>query len=219
MNNLEICVDASMRKFGDRTFGCSGAYCINNDMDTYLISPDSTNNRSELLSIYIGIKMAERIINQFPSLYDSIIIYSDSQFSVYGLKKWIYNWIRTQDENGVFYGTNAQPVANQELFKAIITYCISNNIVIKLYHQQGHVRYTSTKCLNKANQVFYNSNGFYLKPEDIYKISYYNDLIDRKSRNRLNSINPNDYPIMDYSIDKNNVIRYCIPRGFNKYIS
>ena len=219
MNNLEICVDASMKNLDNRTFGCSGAYCINNNMEKYIISPDSTNNRSELLAIYIGIKLAHSIINQFPNTYDGIIIYSDSKFSVYGLTKWIHHWVATQDGYGIFYGTNGAPVANQELFKAIITYCVTNNIIVKLYHQKGHVKYTSVKNLNNANQIFLKSNGFYLKPEDIYKISYYNDIIDNKTRNKLNRINPNDYPILNYNIGTKEMVRYMIPNNFYQFIS
>lgn len=218
-NTLEICVDASMRTIANRKFGCSGAYCINNDMDVYLISPDSTNNRSELLAIYIGIKLAHNIINQFPNNYNNVVIYSDSKFSVYGLTKWIHHWVATQDRYGIFYGTNAQPVANQELFKAIITYCKINNLIVKLYHQKGHVRYTSTKKLHQANETFFESNGFYLKPEDIYKISYYNDIIDNKTRNKLGRINPNDYPLINYNINSKEMVNYVIPKNYYEYIS
>ena len=211
MEPLEICVDASLKEIDGRKFGCSGAYCINNNMESYMISPDTTNNRSELLAIYIGIKLAEKIFKQQVGMYSNIIIYSDSQFGVYGLTKWIHNWIGSQDRNGVFFGSNNKPVMNQELFKAIY---------VKLYHQQGHVKYTSTKSLNNANKVFYNSNGFYLKPEDIYKISYYNDLIDNKSRNKLNYVRSEDYPFIDYHPNINdNRIGYKIPPKFYQYIS
>ena len=47
--------------------------------------------------------------------------------------------------------------------------------------------------LQKANETFKRSNGFYLRPEEIYKISYYNDIVDKTSRAKLEGINPNDF--------------------------
>ena len=53
--NLEICCDASLKKFNsrgnNRVFTCSGAICVNTGEETYAISQDSTNNRGELLAI------------------------------------------------------------------------------------------------------------------------------------------------------------------------
>lgn len=82
----------------------------------------------------------------------------------------------------------------------------------------GHVRYTSMKMLGKANETFYKSNGYYLRPEDIYKISYYNDIVDKTSRAKLDNINPNEFPIINNG-DSQNMVNYRIPKDFRKYIN
>lgn len=217
-NVLEICTDASIRKFPNgRTFGCAGALCITTMEQEYLVSQDTTNNRSELLGVYLGLKLGKRIMDQNPN-YDSIIIYSDSQFAIFGLTKWMPGWMRTRDANGIIYGSNGMPVKNQELFMCILSYITSNQLKVSFKHCSGHVRYTSTKMLKKANDVFYKSNGTYLRPEDIYKLAYYNDIVDNTTREYLQTINPDVYPIMDYSNNYQVMTKYVVPNNYMNYI-
>ena len=191
---LEIFTDASIRAFDNgRVFGCSGALCSTTGNSKYVINPDTTNNRSELIGIYLGVQLAHELIMNNPNVYDEIYLYSDSQFGIFGLTKWIYGWMKTKDCNGVMYGSNGQPVKNQELFVMILNYLSTNNLKVHFFHQAGHVRYSSLKMLQKANETFKRSNGFYLRPEEIYKISYYNDIVDKTSRAKLEGINPNDF--------------------------
>lgn len=215
---LEIYTDASIRKFNNgRIFGCSGALCATTGNSVYNINPDTTNNRSELIAIYDGCKLADRIRKVHPE-YNEIFLYSDSQFGVFGLKRWMYGWLKTMDSNGVLYGSNGQPVKNQELFIMIICYLVSNNLRINFRHQAGHTKYTSMKALEKANEVFNTSNGYYLRPEDIFKISYYNDIVDKTSRIKLDNINPNSFPIRDTRSELKTMATYTIPKSFGNYI-
>lgn len=220
METLEICCDASLKTFTDvgRVFTCSGAICINTCEETYTISQDSTNNRGELLAIYIGIKLAESTLYKYPGRFGRINLYSDSQFGILGLRDWMKTWITTEDENGIIYGSNRKPVKNQNMFKMIITYCTTRNLVVHFYNQKGHVNVNSPKDLSAANRQFFTANGFYLKPEDIFKISFYNDIIDKNSRNMLEGINPNDYHIFNYNENNKEICRYIIPRDFKRYI-
>lgn len=219
--NLEICCDASLKKFnsrGNRVFTCSGAICINTGEETYAISQDSTNNRGELLAIYLGIKLAESTISKYPNMYNKISIYSDSQFGILGIRDWMVNWVRNQDDNGVLYGSNNKPVKNQNMFKMIITYCVTRNLVVHFYNQKGHVNVNSQRDLALANRQFYDANGYYLKPEDIFKISFYNDIVDKNSRNMLDGINPDTYPVFNYNDNNDTMCRYIIPSNFKDYI-
>lgn len=214
--DLEIYTDASIRVFNNgRMFGCSGAICPICDRSIYTVNPDSTNNRCELIAIDLGVKLAHEIYKENPRKYDNIIIYSDSQFAVYGLTKWIYGWEKTMDANGIMYGSNKQPVKNQELFISILSYLSLNNFKVHFRHQAGHVRYTSMKMLAKANETFYTSNGYYLRPEDIYKISYYNDIVDKASRAKLENINPNDFPIINTGKEMASI---KMPKDYKNYI-
>lgn len=216
---LEIYTDASIKTFDNgRTFGCSGALCATNGESIYNINPDTTNNRSELIAIYNGVVLADNIrkrINEPCQVH----LYSDSQFGVFGLTKWIYGWIKTMDDNGIMYGSNGQPVKNQELFAMILSYLSINKLKVNFHHMAGHVRYTSTKMLSKANDTFNKSNGYYLRPEDIYKISYYNDIVDKTSRAKLDNINLNEFPIVGNGYDYITMVNYKIPKDFKNYIN
>lgn len=213
---LEIYTDASMRTFEDgRTFGCSGALCATNGMAKYTINPDSTNNRSELLAVFLGVQLANEIIMSNPGVYDQIDIYSDSQFSIFGLTRWINSWIKTKDSNGIIYGSNNRPVKNQEIFAMILTYMVDNNLKVRFLHQAGHIRVTSLKRLGVANYVFKRSNGYSLRPDEVYKISYYNDIVDRTTRSKLYCINPNNFP---KSSDGTSLAKYDFPMNYRKCI-
>lgn len=220
MQTLEICTDASIRTFENptRVFGCSGAVCINTGDSEYRISPDTTNNRSELIGIYLGVKLAERMMLENPGQFDSIKLYSDSQFGIFGLTKWMDSWINHSDANGVLYGSKNEPVKNQELFKAIITYLTTHDMKIIMLHQPGHVKFNDTKNLAEANRVFYNSNGYFLRVDEVYKISYYNDLVDKTTRDKLRHINPDDYPVMNYAENYKVMCNYVIPSNYKEYV-
>lgn len=212
---LEIYTDASMKSYPNgRTFGCSGAICPIEGISVYKINPDTTNNKSELIAILIGIQMANNIITNNP-IYDEIYLYSDSLFSINGLTKWIYGWVRTLDQNEIIYGSNKEPVKNQQLFYAILTYLSENNLKINFRHQSGHVNYSNAKDLYKANEVFFKSNGYYLSDEDIFKISLYNDIVDKSTRMKLDGLDTNQYPILNANAE---LCRLTFPRSFKKYI-
>lgn len=216
---LEICTDASIRVFPNgRTFGCAGALCITTLQQDYLISQDTTNNRSELLGVYLGVKLGERIMRENPGMYDSIMIFSDSQLAILGLNKWIDSWMQNRDANGVMYGSTGKPVKNQELFMCIISFITTHKLKVYFRHCSGHVRTTSPKMLREANETYHKFNGSYLRPEDIYKIAYYNDIVDRNTRHYLSKIDPDDYPILDYSNNYQAMTKYVVPENYRNYI-
>ena len=219
MNNiLEICTDASIRKFPNgRTFGCAGALCITTMEEEHLVSQDTTNNRSELLAVYLGLKLGKRIMDKNPE-YESMIIYSDSQFAIFGLTRWMPGWMKTMDENGIIYGSNGLPVKNQELFMCILSYITANKLKVTFRHVSGHVRYSSIKNLKVANDAYFKSNGMYLRPEDIFKLAYYNNIVDNSTREYLKTIDPDIYPVMDYSNNYQVMTKYVVPSTYLNYI-
>lgn len=218
-NNLEICTDASIRTFPNgRVFGCAGALSITTMEQEYLISQDTTNNRSELLGVYLGVKLGKKIMDKNPGMFDIITIYSDSQFAIFGLTRWMDNWLKTKDANGLIYGSNGSCVKNQELFMCILSYITCNNLKVHFRHCSGHVRLNSAKMLRLANETFFKSNGMYLRPEDIYKISYYNNVVDEETRKKLQMINPDLYPVMDYSNNHCMMTKYIVPDNYKDYI-
>lgn len=219
METLEIFADASLRNIGNRVFTCSGALCPNTHEERYVITQDSTNNRGELLAVYLAVCMAARTRDMYPERFKDINIYSDSQFVVFGLTKWMASWLNHRDDKGVLYGSSGFPVKNQEMFMMIITYCVINKLVVHFYHQKGHVNTASPKELASANNVFRISNGHLLNPEDIFKISFYNDIVDKNSRFMLQNINPNDYPMVkQYKHNKKIMCKYVIPSDYTRFI-
>ena len=220
MENLEIVCDSSLRTMPEskRVFTCSGALCINTGEEDYMITPDSTNNRGELLAVYLACKMALRVRSRNPNIYSKISIYSDSQFAIFGLKKWMSTWLTTRDEHGTLYNSTNEPVKNQELFKMIITYCVINKLVIHFYNHKGHIKSSSANALALSNQHFFTANGFFLRPEDIYKISFYNNLIDNNTREKLETVNELNYPQLVRNPNSKDVLPYIIPENYTKYI-
>lgn len=214
---LEICCDASIKEFEDkRTFGCAGSVCINTGQEYYTLIPDTTNNRAELIAIYNSVVMAQRIITLNPNLYDSITIYSDSKNSVFGLREWMPNWLKKIDSNGILYRYDNKPVENQDLYTMIISYIVLNNLFIKFRHQKGHINYNKQKDLIKAAKIFKQSNGYDLVMDDIYKISFYNALVDENSRCKLFNVDESQYAVLN----ENNIqmARYVINEDYKTHI-
>lgn len=218
LEDLEIFTDASLKDFKPRVFTCSGALCINTNEERYVITPDSTNNRGELLGIYLGVQIAKDTRDRYPGRFGRIIIYSDSQFAVFGLRDWMSKWLASADKNGVMYGSSKTPVKNQNLFGMIITYCVMNKLIITLFNQRGHVNTNSPKDMALANRQFLNANGVLLRPEEIFKISFYNDIVDKNTRVALDNIDPDDYIQMPHKPNYKTMCRYVIPKNFKNFI-
>lgn len=215
MKELEICCDASIKTYPNgRTLGCAGAIAVGLDIERTKIIPDATNNKSELMAMYLAVKLAHELRAIEP--YD-ITIYSDSKFVVYGINVWMEKWLMTVDKNGVMYNYNNQPVVNQELFKMIISYMVSNNLKLKIRHQKGHVKLLSEKGLAIANKVFYESNGYRLDDTTLRRVSLYNDRIDKDTRAILQYTNPNDFSI-DLNNNLDQICNYIIPYNYKEYV-
>ncbi len=213
---FEICCDASIKTFPNgRTFGCAGAILIGENKESFQIIPDCTNNKAELMAMYLAVKMAHELTMLYGKC--DITIYADSKITVYGLKVWMDDWLKSMDERGVMYNYENKPVKNQHLYLMIISYIIINNLRIKIRHQKGHVKLTPGK-LAMANRVFYESNGYYLDQDSIYRISLYNSIIDKDTRNLLQNVNTNDYPYRKEETDLAMMCRYTIPDDYKKYI-
>ena len=85
---------------------------------------DTTNNRMELLSV---IKSLE-ILNQLCE----IELYSDSQYVIKGITKWIYNWRKKN-----WRGSNKKPIKNKDLWQKLDK--LSQKHKIKWLWIEGHI--------------------------------------------------------------------------------
>ena len=214
---LEICCDASIKTYPNgRTFGCAGAIATGYNIKKIKVIPDTTNNRSELFAMFLAIKLAEEL--QVMTRFDEVIIYSDSKFTVFGLKVWMDKWLSSRDANGIMYGYNNEPVKNQELFGMIISYMVKNNLRFNIRHQKGHINQTEKK-LQIADRVFFESNGYHLDRETLSRISFYNDIIDKTTKQVLMTTNPDMYPIININTDNSVMMcNYIIPSNYKEYI-
>lgn len=207
---LNIFTDASITKtiYGE-TIGCAGAICMENrNIVKYEIFRDSTNNISEISAIKLGVLIALENRDSF----DKFNIWSDSQWSVFGLTKWIKSWTN----NAIDYrliNSSGEYVKNQQIFLSIIKLIVDNNIPINFYHIKGHVTPSSIKSIDHATSVFYKSNGIRISRDKIYSAVQMNNLVDnttRKLLDRWKTVEPIKLTrgVINPIISKEDMIRY-----------
>lgn len=175
-----IFTDASIiTSSSNETIGCAGAICMeNNSLNKFEIYRDSTNNISEISAIKLAVKLA--IENNL----SEINIWSDSQWSVFGLTKWIRSWISNMD-NYILKNSSGDPVKNQQIFLSIMKLIIDKNLRVNFYHIKGHVNPYDIKSINHAISVFNRSNGISISREKMYHAVNMNNMVDNETRNRL----------------------------------
>lgn len=137
-NTVNIFTDASITKIsigGEDTYigspGADAYYMGERICSLRNIIPLCTNNESEIVAIRMGLDIAAKMN---PNL--KINLFSDSKLSVYGVREWIYNWIRNESD-GIIYGTGG-PVKNQQHFLLAVYSILQMNKPINLYHIRGH---------------------------------------------------------------------------------
>ena len=181
---LNIFTDASIMQCGNEYIGCSGAVFTtgNGEVigDSYRINRATTNNDSELNAIFLGLIYA----NENKHLYKRINLFSDSNISVNNLREWIFNWTVRDNQ---FYNKQNNLIKNQVLVSSMVNYIIDNQLYINLYYQKGHVKISDTANFNYAKNNFETMNvGVGLvTPEVIIKTSYFNNMVDNRSRDIL----------------------------------
>ena len=118
-------------------------------------------------------------------MYTEINIFSDSQWCIRSISTWIFNWISTIDSKGIMYNSSNGPVINQNIFSEIILTIVQSNTNIRFYHCKGHVKDTQESIFD-ALKTFRMSNHLkrdtHLTYQDVYIMKYYNDIVDRESR-------------------------------------
>lgn len=204
---LNIFTDASITKQNGITIGCPGAIAVAVVEDSLKIIDtstsvefNSTNNNSEIKAIYKGVLLAEKYRHNF----SYINLFSDSQICIFGLRKWIFDWIYA---NGSLYNSSGTEVSNQDVFISIIYFIFRNNLNINLFHQKGHV---TNSILSKAKSVFEKSNNVNTDIELVQTISHYNDIIDKYTKKILESdlINPDMINPIQRNFESINLNKY-----------
>lgn len=179
-------------------FGSSGAEIYEGDkmISTYhTVLPHCTNNQSEITAIEYAIHRG----CQFASLnnIENINIFSDSKICIYGIREWVFNWIKNMND-GILYNTSGK-VSNQSHFISIIQSVLYYNRPIRFYHIRGHFNSNSFKERKKFNESFMREN-YISVPLDERLINFFikaNDSVDTITRNELKNIQESTFVYYD----------------------
>ena len=180
---LNIFTDASVYNYNGETIGAPGYVAVIGDMydERSIILRDSTNNESELYAIYMAIQLALQLRDQV----EVINIFSDSQFSVFGLREWIFNWMK-HIKNDKLFNSSDKEVANQKLFMNIIYTILLYDLKVSIYHNRGHFK---NNQVDEFIRLFTKHNFLndFIDKEAAYKIMYFNDKVDNNTRSLLHN--------------------------------
>lgn len=181
---LNIFTDASVYKYNGETLGAPGYVAVigNNVVNQRtIILRESTNNESELYAIYMAIQYA--LPNR--DKVEVINIFSDSQFSVFGLREWIFNWVN-HIKNDKLYNSSDKEVANQHIFMNIVYTILYYNLKVSIYHNRGHFKDNQVK---EFVRLFTKHNFLndYIDYQTAYRIMHYNDIVDKNTRSLLHT--------------------------------
>lgn len=152
----------------------------------HTVLPHCTNNQSEITAIEYGVNRGY----QYTELnkVKNINIFSDSKICIYGIREWIFNWIKNMND-GILYSTSGE-VANQLHFISIIRSVLYHSRPIRFYHIRGHFNSSSFKERKKFNESFMRENyiNMHLDERLIDFFIRANDSVDNITRNELKQI-------------------------------
>jgi ribonuclease HI len=133
LDNVIVFTDGSCMNKSDGIKAGYGVYFPNEELNN-ISKPftfgDKTNQRAELYAIYKAIK---RIILKFE--FNQINIYTDSNYSIQSLTKWIKTWKKNNWKN-----SKKQNVANQDIIKKIDDYLQQYPNKILFHHVKSHTK-------------------------------------------------------------------------------
>ena len=188
-SSINVFTDASITNVNGKSVSCSGyvIVCNNQIIDAkYRIFYDSSNNYGEIYALYMGVYAAIEFAYKTGYAY-RINVLSDSQISIYGLRDWIFAWYKKLDGEYIMVSSNGIPVSNQFIFKRIVKTIIYSKLPIHFYHQLGHMNNVS-KDIEKVITSFKKVNKESINDDIAEKIIYYNNFVDRFTRNNLLSV-------------------------------
>ena len=190
---LNIFSDASTRRGPNLTTAAcyeSIAVCQDNVLEKLCrIHSDTTSNQEELRGIRGSIRLALKYYQNF----ETINLFSDSDYSIRGLKN--FSNYRYDDENNTIYIKGNKELMNQSLFienAQLLLKLIHVHPDVNLYFVKAHIDMTNIFALRKAANKFTTLNRFRNKDVDLNLIRYittYNNMADKESRTVLRTTN------------------------------
>ena len=130
---IKIFTDGSFKKLKNNKILCGyGIYFPNGELDNVsrpFIHEPLTNQRAELYAILKALRNIEKNKVQF----DTIMIYTDSEYSIKSLTEWYKSWEKNNWKNA-----KGQAVMNQDIIRPLIKILKSNTGKIKFQHVNSH---------------------------------------------------------------------------------
>ena len=130
---IKIFTDGSFKKLKNKKILCGyGIYFPNGELDNVsrpFIHEPLTNQRAELYAILKALRNIEKNKIQF----DSIMIYTDSEYSIKSVTEWYKSWEKNNWKNA-----KGQSVMNQDIIRPLIKILKSYSGKIKFQHVNSH---------------------------------------------------------------------------------
>lgn len=130
---IKIFTDGSFKKLKNKKILCGyGIYFPNGELENVarpFIHEPLTNQRAELYAILKALRNIEKNKVQF----DTIMIYTDSEYSIKSVTEWYKSWEKNNWKNA-----KGQAVMNQDIIRPLIKILKSNSGKIKFQHVNSH---------------------------------------------------------------------------------
>lgn len=216
-NTVNVFTDASVKKHNDGiTESIAGSllqyqfYDENHQIKSNEIIKctrliPSTNNEGEIYAILMGIQMCIEHKSKSKKDY-KYNLFSDSKISIFGLREWYKSWISNGIIHNDLINSSGEVIKNKQIFLRCFNSIITSKINIDLIHIRGHMN-NDPKKYKQFIDNFVSSNYFSEYPSDDLAMSliYYNDIVDRTTRDMLLPNHQYDIPTIslnNYNEDK-----------------
>ena len=110
-----------------------------------------TNNQAEIVAAIFSLEQALKVINIEPIKYQKVIIYTDSNYVVTAMTKWIFSWRKKN-----WRKADNQNVINEDGFKYLLEICQKfDEIKIEWKHVEGH---NGDTCNSTAHKLAFKAS-------------------------------------------------------------
>jgi ribonuclease H len=196
-DSLNVFTDASTTKSDNRTISSPGyAIVYNNKIikSVNRIFYNTTSNYGEMYAIIMALGALieiKRQLNLKGMDMPTVNLFSDSEISILGLRKWIFNWW-SNNTTQTFYSEaklfSNQGILNKELFVTAVRMIVDNELPVNLYHTKAHVHISRPKEVINMIQKFGLINHRTINQRIACYLTYYNTFVDNMTRDNLKKV-------------------------------
>lgn len=143
ISSIDVYTDGSLKRTKNGIKCGYGIYFPNKEMkniSSAFTYGELTNNRAELYAIYRAIKKVIKVYS-----FDSLNIYTDSEYSQKSLTIWINNWKKNN-----WLNAKKKPIENQDIIKQIDKYLQLYKGKINILWIRAHTNSNDYHSINNA---------------------------------------------------------------------